>query len=133
MPVALHSRLIHLLVVALTLCMPAAHADQDSVEPLGVAMEGFQYPYPVEYLPLTMEGQMVKMAYMDVAPTGKPNGRNRVAPEVRDTMGRFTELIPAAARVMPNAAPVLLSNVGHIAHLEIPEKFHAIVSSFLGK
>ena len=104
MPVALHSRLIHLLVVALTLCMPAAHADQDSVEPLGVAMEGFQYPYPVEYLPLTMEA-----------------------------MGRFNELIPAAARAMPNATPVMLSNVGHIAHLETPEKFHAILVSFLGK
>ena len=60
-------------------------------------------------------------------------GRNRVAPEVRDTMGRFTELIPAAARAMPDATPVLLNNIGHIAHLEIPEKFHTILSSFLGK
>ena len=337
MPVALQSRLIHLLVAALMLCVPAAHAGQDPLEPLGVAMEGFQYPYPVEYLPLTMEGQMLKMAYMDVAPAGKPNGRNalllhgrnfggyywentirflsnagyrvvvpdqigfgksskpdiglsfhalaqntrllldhlgldgtaviahsmggmlavrfalmfpkkvgklilespigledyrlkvpyatneelaresaamtresidrfyrgyfvqwrpefqvyadvqyrwtlgpeaerlhrtaahtyqmayeqpvvyelpliqaktlivggdadrtaigrnRVAPGVRDTMGRFTELIPAAARTIPDAIPAMLGNVGHIAHLETPEQFHAILFTFLGK
>jgi hypothetical protein len=63
------------------LCVPAAHAAQDPLEApilqsLGVAMEGFQYPYPVEHLPLTMEGQIVKMAFMDIAPAGKPNGRN---------------------------------------------------------
>jgi len=60
-------------------------------------------------------------------------GRNRVAPEVRDSMGRFTELIPAAARAIPDATPVLLRQVGHIAHLEAPEQFHAILLSFLGK
>lgn len=337
MPVALQSRLIHLLVASLMLCVPPAHAVQEPLERLGVEMEGFPYPYPVEILPLTMEGQMVRMAYMDVAPAGKPNGRNalllhgrnfggyywenairflsnagyrvvvpdqigfgksskpdiglsfhalarntrllldhlgidrtaviahsmggmvavrfalmfperveklilespigledyrlkvpyatneelareaaamtresidrfyrsyfvqwrsefqvyadvqyrwslgpeaerlhrtaahtyqmayeqpvvyelplvraktlivggdadrsaigrnRVAPEVRDTMGRFTELIPAPARTMPDATPAMLSNVGHIAHLETPEKFHAILFSFLGR
>lgn len=337
MPVALQSRFIPLLLAALMLCVPAAHAGQDALEPLGAAMEGFPYPYPVEYLPLTMEGHVVKMAYMDVAPAAKPNGRNalllhgrnfggyywentirflsnagyrvvvpdqigfgksskpdvglsfhalaqntrllldrlgidktevvahsmggmlavrfalmfpekvamlilespigledyrlkvpyatndelaresaamtrenidrfyrgyfvqwrpefqvyaavqyrwmlgpeaerlhraaahtyqmayeqpvvyelpmiraktlivggdadrsaigrnRVTPEVRDTMGRFTELIPAAARAVPDATPVVLSNVGHIAHLESPEQFHAILFSFLGK
>jgi len=327
----------YIFAAALMLCAPAAHAGQDPLEPLGVAMEGFPYPYPVEYLPLTMEGQMVKMAYMDVPPAGAPNGRNalllhgrnfggyywentirflsnagyrvvvpdqigfgksskpdiglsfhalarntrllldrlginktevvahsmggmlavrfalmfpekvamlilespigledyrlkvpyatndelareaaamtresidrfyrgyfvqwrpefqvyadvqyrwtlgpeaerlhrtaahtyqmayeqpvvyelpmiraktlivggdadrsaigrsRVAPEVRDTMGRFTELIPAAARAIPDGTPVVLGNVGHIAHLETPEQFHAILFSFLGK
>jgi len=48
-------------------------------------------------------------------------------------MGRFTELIPAAARAIPDATPVLLRQVGHIAHLEAPEQFHAILLSFLGK
>ena len=32
------------------------------------------YPYPVAYLTLTIERQVVKMAYMDVPPT-KPNGK----------------------------------------------------------
>jgi len=33
------------------------------------------YPYPVQYLSLSIENQQVKMAYMDVAPT-KPNGES---------------------------------------------------------
>ena len=37
-----------------------------------------QYPYPVSFLPLTMYGQEVRMAYMDVPPAGQPNGRTVV-------------------------------------------------------
>jgi pimeloyl-ACP methyl ester carboxylesterase len=88
------------------------------------------YEQPVVYeLPLVQSKTLIVGGDADRSAIG----RNRVAPEVRDTMGRFTELIPAAARAMPDATPVLLSNVGHIAHLEIPEKFHTILSSFLGK
>ncbi len=334
---SMRSRLIHLLAGALMLCAPAALGGDDPPAPLDVTMDGFPYPYPVEYLSLTMEGQPVKMAYMDVAPAGKANGRNvlllhgrnfggyywentirflsdagyrvvvpdqigfgksskpdiglsfhalaqntglllehlgiagtevvahsmggmlgvrfalmfpgkveklvlespigledyrlkvpyatndelvreaaamtrdsidrfyrgyfgqwqpefqvyadvqyrwtlgpeaarlqrtaahtyqmayeqpvlyelplvraktlivggdadrsaigrnRVPPAVRDTMGRFTELIPAAARAIPDATAIVLNNVGHIAHLEVPEQFHAILFSFLGK
>ncbi len=36
--------------------------------PLGSAMESYEYPFPVEFLPLTIEGQDVRMAYMDVKP-----------------------------------------------------------------
>lgn len=334
---SMRSGLIQLFAAALMLCGPAALAGDDPPAPLDLTMEGFPYPYPVEYLALTMEGQPVKMAYMDVAPAGKPNGRNalllhgrnfggyywentirflsdagyrvvvpdqigfgksskpdiglsfhalaqntrllldhlgidktevvahsmggmlaarfalmfpgkvdrlvlespigledyrlkvpyatndelaresaamtregidrfyrsyfvrwrpefqvyadvhyrwalgpeagrihrtaahtyqmayeqpvvyelpliraktlivggdadrsaigrnRVAPEVRETMGRFTELIPAAARALPDGTPVLLADVGHIAHLETPEKFHALLASYLGR
>ena len=88
------------------------------------------YEQPVVYeLPLVQSKTLIVGGDADRSAIG----RNRVAPEVRDTMGRFTELIPAAARAMPDATPVLLTNVGHIAHLEIPEKFHTILSSFLGK
>lgn len=34
--------------------------------PLGIAMESYEYPFPVQYLPLTIEGEEVRMAYMDV-------------------------------------------------------------------
>lgn len=37
-------------------------------EPLGSAMESYPYPFPVHFLPLTIEGQDVQMAYMDVQP-----------------------------------------------------------------
>src|SRR5688572_29765677 len=36
--------------------------------PLGVAMETFAYPFPVQFLTLEIEGQPVRMAYMDVQP-----------------------------------------------------------------
>jgi pimeloyl-ACP methyl ester carboxylesterase len=40
--------------------------------PLGIALESYSYPYPVHVLPLEIEGQTLRMAYMDVAPTGQP-------------------------------------------------------------
>jgi pimeloyl-ACP methyl ester carboxylesterase len=43
--------------------------------PLGIGLEGWPYPYPVHMLPLVVEGQPVRMAYMDVRPTGPANGR----------------------------------------------------------
>ena len=43
-------------------------------EPYGIGLEGFPYPYPVSMLPLTNEGEQLRMAYMDVAPA-QPNGR----------------------------------------------------------
>ena len=36
--------------------------------PLGIAMESYEYPFPVQFLPLTIEGENVRMAYMDVKP-----------------------------------------------------------------
>jgi pimeloyl-ACP methyl ester carboxylesterase len=55
--------------------LPKAPAD---VKPGSIDLEDVDYPYPVSYLPLTMYGQDVRMAYMDVAPLGAPNGRTVV-------------------------------------------------------
>jgi hypothetical protein len=44
-------------------------------EPLGIGLEGWPYPYPVQFMPLEVGGQRLRMAFMDVAPTGTPNGR----------------------------------------------------------
>jgi pimeloyl-ACP methyl ester carboxylesterase len=46
-------------------------------EPFGIALEGFAYPYPVQLLPLVNDGEMLRMAYMDVA-SATPNGRTIV-------------------------------------------------------
>ena len=43
-----------------------------SPTPLGIALEEYPYPYPVRFLPLTIEGQTLRMAYMDVAPDTEP-------------------------------------------------------------
>jgi len=43
--------------------------------PLSITLEGYDYPYPVKYLPVNIEGQDLKMAYMDVQPTRAANGK----------------------------------------------------------
>lgn len=46
--------------------------------PLSINLEEIQYPHPVHYFNLNLYGQDVRIAYMDVAPTGTPNGRTVV-------------------------------------------------------
>jgi pimeloyl-ACP methyl ester carboxylesterase len=45
------------------------------LKPLGIALEEYPYPWPVHFLPLMIEGQDLRMAYMDVPPAGPANGR----------------------------------------------------------
>lgn len=49
-------------------------------EPLGVAMEGWAYPYPVQRFEFEHEGKLLRMAYMDVKPPQgvNPNGKTVV-------------------------------------------------------
>src|SRR5476649_684485 len=44
------------------------------IAPGSITCEDVPYPYPVSYLPLTLYGQDVRMAFMDVPPLGTPNG-----------------------------------------------------------
>jgi pimeloyl-ACP methyl ester carboxylesterase len=44
------------------------------VKPGSITCEECPYPYPSSYLPLTVYGEDVRMAFMDVAPIGTPNG-----------------------------------------------------------
>ena len=44
--------------------------------PMSINLEDVPYPHPVSYFQFTLEGEDVRMAYMDVAPSGTPNGRN---------------------------------------------------------
>ena len=55
--------------------MPPTPTD---IKPGSITLEDLPYPYPVSYLPLTLYGQDVRMAYMDVAPSAQPNGRTVV-------------------------------------------------------
>src|SRR5262245_933863 len=52
---------------------PSAHAKAFSP-----TLEDVAYPYSVRTLRLTMYGHDVRLAYMDVAPAGSPNGRTVV-------------------------------------------------------
>lgn len=58
---------------------PAASAtatlpDYTKSEPLGAAMEGWAYSYPVQMLQFEHEGRLLRMAYMDVQPA-RPTGQ----------------------------------------------------------
>ena len=48
------------------------------VKPGSITCEECPYPYPSSYLPLTLYGEDVRMAYMDVTPQGQANGHTVV-------------------------------------------------------
>ena len=59
------------------------------LEPLGIGLEGFVYPYPVQYLLLRMGGDDVKLAFMDVEPSGRANGKTAVLLHGRNFFGAY--------------------------------------------
>lgn len=58
-------------------------------------------------------------------------GKNLMSPEKAAQFGDYPALGKAAARDIPGAKLVELPNVGHIPHLEAPEKFEAALLEFL--
>jgi pimeloyl-ACP methyl ester carboxylesterase len=46
--------------------------------PMSVNLEDVEYPFEVKYLPLTLYGEDVRLAYMDELPTAPANGRTVV-------------------------------------------------------
>jgi pimeloyl-ACP methyl ester carboxylesterase len=56
----------------------AASPGRGDVKPGSINCEECPYPYPSSYLPLTLYGQDVRIAYMDVAPSAAPNGHTVV-------------------------------------------------------
>jgi pimeloyl-ACP methyl ester carboxylesterase len=69
--------LVAALFAALLVSPPAYAAEGATREPFGIGLEGFAYPYPVSLLPLSNDGEQLRMAYMDVA-AAQPNGRTVV-------------------------------------------------------
>jgi pimeloyl-ACP methyl ester carboxylesterase len=57
-------------IAILLYCAAIAHA-QDTIS---ITLENVKYPYPVKFMPVKVEGQDVRMAYMDVSPAS-PNGK----------------------------------------------------------
>jgi pimeloyl-ACP methyl ester carboxylesterase len=73
------------LILALAAWAAAAHAQTPAapptptdVKPGSINCEECPYPYPSSYLPLTLYGQDVRIAYMDVAPSAAANGHTVV-------------------------------------------------------
>jgi len=59
-------------LLLLTAFLVRSAAAQDT---LSITLENVKYPYPVKFLPIKVEGQDLRMAYMDVLPAN-PNGRS---------------------------------------------------------
>src|SRR5260370_15137687 len=76
----------HLISAVVLVILPVATANAEEPaarEPYGIGLEGFAYPYPVNMLPLTNDGEQLRMAYMDIAPP-PPNGRTVVLLHARN-------------------------------------------------
>jgi pimeloyl-ACP methyl ester carboxylesterase len=56
------------------LCLSFTTTVAQSRKALGLCLENYEYPFPVQYISLTIQGQPVKMAYMDVQPASA-NGK----------------------------------------------------------
>jgi pimeloyl-ACP methyl ester carboxylesterase len=76
-----------LMGLLLMLAMPAASAAQQApsgpptpadVKPGSITCEDVPYPHPSSYLQFTAYGQDMRIAYMDVPPSGPPNGHTVV-------------------------------------------------------
>lgn len=65
-------RLFTILLLAMSLI-----GYSQTTETLSVTLENVNYPYPVNYIPLSIDGQDVRMVYMDVRPE-KPNGKTLI-------------------------------------------------------
>ncbi len=58
-------------------------------------------------------------------------GRGQIAPEVFQTLGQYPALGRTAAKDIASSKLVELENVGHIPHLESPQRFHDALLDFL--
>jgi pimeloyl-ACP methyl ester carboxylesterase len=63
---------------AIAQARPPAVPTPTDVKPGSITCEDVPYPFPVSYLPLTLYGQDVRIAFMDVAPSGAANGHTVV-------------------------------------------------------
>jgi len=65
---------IHIISIYILLLSQIAFS-QENVRPLGIELENYEYPYPVKFMRLDIQGEALKMAYMDVHPEN-PNGKS---------------------------------------------------------
>lgn len=122
------------LIFAVTLAtatLAAATAAQAAGAAYGPELQGFRYPYPLQHFRFNSQGQTMQMAYMDVAPVAKPNGRTAVLMHGKNFCGAtwettITALARAGYRVI---AP---DQVGFCASTKPPQyqySFHQLAAN----
>jgi len=62
------------LLVSAQPTLAQTHVPPAPVPAIGIGYENVVYPYPVDFLQFEVAAQLVRMAYMDVAPAGSPKG-----------------------------------------------------------
>jgi pimeloyl-ACP methyl ester carboxylesterase len=137
----------------------AVHAPPE-VKATSITLEDVQYPHPVKFLPLTLYGHDIRMAYMDVPAANQPNGRTVVLlhgmnfygeywtgtidvlrkegfrvvvpDQVGDKDGpNFPELAKRVCTTIPKCELVLLPGIGHVPHFEAPDMFYKALLKLL--
>jgi len=63
---------IKLIFMSSLLITSITNAQQPSIKPYDIDLTNYQYPYPVQFITLNIQGEVLKMAFMDV----KPNNAN---------------------------------------------------------
>lgn len=120
-PIALLLLVFHLAL------LPVFAADPPTTQPLGIAMENYDYPHPVSFLPLVVERRDARLAYMDVQPTGQANGGAVVLFHGKNFFGAYWEPTIDALReagyrvVVPDQI-----GFGKSSKPDIPYSFHAM-------
>src|SRR5687767_11651917 len=80
--------------------------------PMSINLEDVPYPHPVKYLPFRLDGHDVRLAYMDVAPTGAPSGKSVV---LLHGMNFFGETWTSAIEVLRKAGyrAIAIDQIGY--------------------
>jgi pimeloyl-ACP methyl ester carboxylesterase len=118
-----------LLGAALLLPLPGA-AGAAELQPLSITLEGYDYPYPVQFLPLSIEGQDLKMAYMDVPPAGKGNGKTVLLLHGKNFFGAYWK--DTVAQLTANGYRVIVPDqigFGKSSKPNLHYSFHLLASN----
>lgn len=83
------SAILICLIVADLSAQGQASTPQDRSTPLGIGMEGYDYPYQLRYFDLVIEGKQVRMAYGDIKPAANSNGQSVLLLHGRDFYGAY--------------------------------------------
>lgn len=79
------------IVLSMSLGTPSTRADDTPAieKPLGIGMEEWTYPFPVQFLDLNIEGQSLRTAYMDIKPPADANGKSVVLLHGKNFFGAY--------------------------------------------
>ena len=127
---ALSALFLTALLCSAALIQLPATAMAAELQPISISLEGYDYPYPVQFLPLTVEGQDLKMAYMDVAPAGPANGKTVLLLHGKNFFGAYWK--DTIAQLSANGYRVIVPDqigFGKSSKPNIHYSFHLLASN----